>query len=178
MEVSIVKNIFLKISEIEPSELRKFIISEIGEKSKDKLYNYLKDLSESYPQFEEWFYNVVIPEVEEKNGEREILVVLSVIEGNPQAILSGIAILKKTKDEKKICTFRVHEDFKNKGIGTELFERCFEYLGTKKPIISISEDRIEMFKYHIEKYKFEKTQEICGIYKPDSIEYVFNGYLK
>ncbi|WP_145413876.1 GNAT family N-acetyltransferase [Paenibacillus xylanexedens] len=178
MEVSIVKNIFLKISEIEPSELRKFIISEIGEKSKDKLYNYLKDLSESYPQFEEWFYNIVIPEVEEKTGEREILLVVSEIEGNPQAILSGIAILKKSKEEKKICTFRVHQDFENKGIGTELFERCFEYLGTRKPIISISEDRIEMFKYHIEKYKFEKTQEISGIYKPNLIEYVFNGYLK
>ncbi|MDD4048905.1 MAG: GNAT family N-acetyltransferase [Clostridia bacterium] len=147
------------------------------DKVKEKLYNYLRDLAESYPQFDDWFYNVVLPEVELKKGEREIIIGISELEDSNKSILTGIAILKKTQLEKKICTFRVHEDYRNQGVGTELFEKCFEYLGTRKPIITISQNRQEMFKNHIMRYKFEGTQILKGYYKQDSIEYVYNGCL-
>jgi GNAT superfamily N-acetyltransferase len=177
MGAKIKKNIFLKVSEIEPEILRRYMINEVGEKAKDKLYNYLRDLAESYPQFESWFYNVVIPEVGIKNGEREIIIVVSEIEGLTQVILTGIAILKNKEQEKKICTFRVHEDFRDYGIGSELFEKCFEFLKTRKPIITISSDRKDMFENHIKKYGFNETQILKDYYKENSIEYVFNGYL-
>lgn len=177
MGANIIKNIFLKVSEIEPEILRLYMINEIGEKAKDKLYNYLRDLAESYPQFENWFYSVVIPEVSLKNREREIIIVISEIEGEAQVTLTGIAILKNKEQEKKICTFRVHEDYRDNGIGSELFESCFEFLGTRKPIITISSDRKDMFEYHIKKYDFFETQILKDYYKENSVEYVYNGYL-
>lgn len=178
MERNIKKNSFLEVSQIEPEVLRRFLINEVGEKAKDKLYNYLKDLGESYPRFDDWFYNVVIPEVELKNQEREIIIVVSELEGSKKVVLTGIAILKKNKLEKKICTFRIHEDYRNHGIGTELFEECFKYLGTRKPIITISQDRKEIFEKHIENYEFEERQMLKDYYKQGSIEYVYNGFLK
>ncbi|OFI05011.1 hypothetical protein CLOACE_19800 [Clostridium acetireducens DSM 10703] len=177
MKIKIKKNFYYRVSQIEPEVMRHFMINEVGEKAKEKLYNYLRDLAESYPQFDEWFYNTVIPEIELKNGEREIIIVLSELEGCNKAVLSGIAILKKKQLEKKICTFRIHEDYRNQGIGTELFEKCFEYLGTKKPMISISQDRKEMFEKHIKCYEFEETQILKDYYKKGSIEYVYNGWL-
>lgn len=177
MKTKVEKNFYYRVSQIEPEVLRHFMINEVGEKAKEKLYNYLRDLAESYPQFDDWFYNVVIPEVELKNGEREIIIVLSELKGSSKAMLTGIAILKKKELEKKICTFRVHENYRNQGIGTELFEKCFEYLDTRKPIITISDNRKEIFKKHIINYKFEETQILKDYYKKGSIEYVYNGFL-
>ncbi|AFQ44899.1 GNAT family N-acetyltransferase [Desulfosporosinus meridiei] len=176
MKMKVKKNYYHKVSQIEPEVLRRFMINEVGEKAKEKLYNYLKDLVDSYPKFDEWFFNTIIPEVELKNGEREIIIVLSELEDN-KVVLTGIAILKKKQSEKKICTFRIHEDYRSQRIGTELFEKCFEYLGTRKPIISISQDRKEMFENHIKSFCFEETQVLKDYYKKDSIEYVYNGYL-
>ncbi|BFT76144.1 GNAT family N-acetyltransferase [Paenibacillus sp. P36] len=178
MSNSIKKNVYLRVSEIEPELLRSYIINEVGEKAKDKLYNYLRDLTESYPQFEGWFFNVVIPDIELKNGKREIIIALSEVEDFPGSVLTGIAILKNTDEEKKICTFRIHENFRSQGIGTELFEECFKYLGTKKPIITISSDRKEMFEHHIKFYNFAETQVLEDYYKKNSIEYVYNGHLE
>jgi ribosomal protein S18 acetylase RimI-like enzyme len=169
---------FHLISKIEPAELRRLTMNEVGEKSKEKLYNYLRDLAESYPDFDDWFYDTVIPAINLKNNTREIIIAITEVEKEKKYLISGIAILKKTKDEKKICTFRIHEDFRNCGIGSDLFEQCFSYLETRKPIITISQNRIEMFKSHLERYEFEETQQLNDYYKNGSIEFVFNGYLE
>ncbi|PKL78206.1 MAG: hypothetical protein CVV25_12400 [Ignavibacteriae bacterium HGW-Ignavibacteriae-4] len=177
MEKKIRESFYYKVSQTEPEALRRFLINEVGEKSKEKLYNYLKDLADSYPKFDEWFYNTIIPEIELKNGEREIIMVLSDIEDCNKVILTGIAILKKKQSEKKICTFRIHEDYRNHGIGTELFEESFKYLETRKPIITISHDRRIFFEKHIKKFEFNETQILRDYYKNGSIEYVYNGIL-
>lgn len=173
----IINTRFIKLSETEPEEVRKLMINEIGEKAKDKLYNNLRDLADSYPNFAEWFYNIVMPEMELKDGRREIIIAISKIGDKEKYLLTGIAILKKTINEKKICTFRVHEDFRNQGIGTGLFEECFKYLDTKKPKITISENTIDMFKKHIELYKFDRCEILDGYYKEGIKEYVYNGKL-
>lgn len=173
----IINTNFIKLSETEPEAVRRLMINEVGEKAKEKLYNNLKDLAESYPNFGEWFYNTVMPEMELKNGEREIIIAVSEVENRKKYLLTGIAILKKTVDEKKICTFRVHKDFRNQGIGTGLFEECFKYLDTKKPKITISENTIDMFKKHIEYYQFDRCEILDGYYKKGIKEYVYNGKL-
>lgn len=177
MNIGIENTTFYKISEFEPETLRCYMITEVGEKAKDKLYNHLKDLTQSYPDFENWFYNIVIPEVELKNGQREIIIALSKLASKPKVVLTGIAILKKTDSEKKICTFRIHDNYHNQGIGTQLFEQCFTYLGTRKPIITISEDRKLMFERHIKTFRFVETQSLKDYYKKGSTEYVYNGLL-
>jgi len=177
LKMNIEKTTYHNVSEIEPEDLRLFMINEVGERAMDKLYNQLKDLVQSYPNFGSWFYNIVIPELKLKNGTREIVIALSKIEGHDKSILTGIAILKRNRLEKKICTFRIHDDYRNQGIGTELFEKCFEYLGTRTPIITISEDRKNMFEHHLTNYCFQETERLANYYNQGSIEYVYNGKL-
>lgn len=168
---------YLKVSDLNPKEFRDFFTNELRIYSKSKIYNQISDLSEVYPNFDEWFFNVVIPDLKLRNGVREIIFSLTNLHGNSTPVLSGIAILKKTDNEKKICTIRVHEHFRNLGIGSELFEKCFDFLETRKPVISISENSMEMFKKHIEDFDFELTHELNGYYVAGVTEYVFNGDL-
>jgi hypothetical protein len=171
------ENTFVLISSTEPEVMREYIITEIGERSKDKLYNFLKDLEKSYPDFDNWFYKTVAPEVKKRTGEREIIIVLSHFGKCVKQILTGIAILKKTPYEKKICAFRVHENYRFQGIGSELFEKCFEFLETRTPVITISSDRMSMFKHHIDKYNFVEKEILKDYYVKGSTEYVYNGIL-
>jgi len=96
-----------------------------------------------------------------------------IVRGNIE--LAGILILKNTENEKKICTIRVIENFRNKGIGTKLFEKSFEYLETKTPLITLPEECYkEGFKFLLERYRFKMTNKIIGAYRENKIEYFFN----
>ena len=75
------------------------------------------------------------------------------------------------------CSIRVNERYRNSGIGTELFKACFKFLETDKPVITISEKNIPIFKKHIDKYKFEQKQILDDYYIKGSKEYVYNGTL-
>ncbi|MCX0405349.1 GNAT family N-acetyltransferase [Clostridium perfringens] len=175
------KNIFNtryeRLSIVEPEYVRRLITTDVGEKLQDRIYNNLKELENSYPDFAGWYYNTVIPEIELKDGKREIILAISEVGEKKNFIITGIVILKKTNCEKKICTFRVHEEFRNRGIGTELFEQSFKYLDTREPVITISENNIDMFKSHIIQYKFKEYQILDGYYKSGIKEYVYNGVL-
>lgn len=179
MKNKIKRTEYIKVSEIRPEILRKHICSEVGEKATDVLYNYLKlDLTLNYPNFKEWYYNTVIPELNKEDGEREIIIALSEMYESFSTEITGIAILKRREHEKKICTIRIHENYRNLGIGTQLFKECFKYLGTEKPIITISEDREELFKKHIEKFGFKKVSVIKDLYRNGISEIIYNGDFK
>ena len=185
MEMKIIKNEFILVSEIKPEEMRNYAIFDIGEKLIDKAYNFLRDLEKSYPNFSNWYHGKVVPELRNKSYEREIIIVSSEIENKVEDItpkkkyeLTGIAILKKTRTEKKICAFRIHEDYRAQGIGKELFEQCFKFLDTREPVITISSDRIDIFRSFIEKYNFTEKERLKDYYIEGSTEYVYNGYLK
>lgn len=162
--------VYIKASEIKPEELKIYISSIVGSISQKSIYNDLSDLSDSYPDFKSWYENKVIKEISEGNKQREIIIAL---ENNEEIV--GISILKKTKEEKKICTFRIHEDYRNQGVGKSLFEESFKYLETRKPIITISENRKKMFEPLIKYYNFELVQKLPNYYKEDVVEFVYNG---
>lgn len=178
--MDIISTNYLKLSEIQPDTLKSFLMQEVALKSQDILYNYLQDLNDSYPDFKNWYYEKVVRDILDKNNRREIIVALSELdttELEEKHVITGIAILKKDIDEKKICTFRIHEDYRKLGIGKNLFEECFKYLETNKPVITISSNRKEMFDPLIKYFKFELNQELKDYYKNGSIEYVYNGVL-
>ncbi|OGO81937.1 MAG: hypothetical protein A2Y18_08185 [Clostridiales bacterium GWD2_32_19] len=52
-----------------------------------------------------------------------------------------------------------------------------EALGTEQPMITIAEYKLDMFKPAIEKYGWELTQEVSGLYNDKYKELVFNGEL-
>ena len=167
----------IKVSEVRPEELKKMLISEVGDRAQDKLYNFLQDLSLSYPDFNSWFFDKVIPEMERDANKREIIIVMSKM-GEGELRISGIAILKKDESEQKICTFRVHEDYRRHGIGTLLLEQCIAFLGTSAPIITVSSDRVKMFAPLLAKYNFKEMQRLDNYYVEGSTEYVYNGKLE
>lgn len=137
------------------------------------VYDKIKFLSNDYPGFKEWYFNKVIPGLDIQ--EREILI--CIVNEENKYMLGGIAILKKTEEEKKICTLRVTPEYEKNGVGYALFDRAFEILDTIKPVFTVSEDRIEMFKRHLDKYNFVQTHCIKDIYSKGKCEYVFNGSL-
>lgn len=163
------------LSEVTPDELQIYIAEDVCVKSQKSLYNNLIELAESYPKFEEWYQNKIINDLKLKNKKREVIIALNQVK--EKMIVSGIVILKKDLNEKKICTIRVHENFRDKGLGTKLFKESFKYLETEKPLITISENRMNDFKNHIEKFEFELTETLPNYYKKGMKEYVFNGKL-
>lgn len=121
-----------------------------------------------YPQRFEFYYGKCVPGL--FTGEREIIVCYE--SGEPVAT----AVLKKTAKERKLCTLFVREGHQRRGIGTEMAERCFEWLGTRQPLLTIPDYKAEKFEKMIDRYGWRKTQILPhGYYNDEHREYVYNG---
>ena len=105
------------------------------------------------------------------SGKREIL--FSIIDD----YISGIAILKNTPEERKICTLRVVDKFQHRGVAQVLVRNSFDFLDTEKPLITVSSVRDHQFKSLFDYFGFQKTFELSNYYKLDSSEIVYNGAL-
>lgn len=133
------------------------------------IYDALSDLENEYPNFGKWLLQVFddIP-----TKKRSIILKLY----NQKIV--AISIVKHTKQEEKISTFRVFPKYKRLGIGSELMEDSLYYLKNDSPIITVSEKRIFEFGSFLTKLKFEKTQEIPSCYIQNVSEHVLNGKLE
>lgn len=135
-----------------------------------KIHDVLMDLSLIYPNFKGWYEGKIVPGLE--SGDRSLLVEIRNSE------LAGIAIIKDTIEEKKLCCLRVLPKFQNKsGVGLQLFERSMSELNTRYPLLSVSNDRHEYFDRIFKYYGFKKTWEYPNLYRPQKTEYSFNGLI-
>ena len=139
---------------------------------KEQIKCFLADLP--YPNIDAWL-NKVINEINNHPDNREMFVCLSNDGGSPSIL--GLVILKKTHCEKKICTLKVDERSKRKGIGSALILKAFDFLETDKPLITVPEEYDDVFSKILDKFRFEKTCEIYGLYRDNKIEYIYNGLL-
>jgi GNAT superfamily N-acetyltransferase len=132
---------------------------------------FLSNLITEYPQHYEWFAKMVF---KINNGkERDILLCQ-----NETGKIIGTSILKRTNNERKICTLRVDSLYQRHGIGRKLFLKSFEWLETEKPIISVSCEKLEQFEKIFKYFNFKVEQVCSGLYKQNRSEYVFNGELR
>lgn len=127
-----------------------------------------------YPNFDEWF-DKVLKEIEEDNIKREILFFGNVDSNGLQ--IEGIAILKNTEEEKKICYLYIsfYEDVEN------VFEEIYNYLGIETPLITVEK---EIFENKYENYlvtskkerklKFNLTSIVSDKYIKGKTELIFN----
>ena len=122
-----------------------------------------------YPDFRSWYQDVVMPGI--KNRERKIL-----IEGEIDNI-RGIAILKKTSREEKICTIWVDESFRGRGVATNLMRKSFLHLKTNRPLFTVPQERWAEFQKIVEQYQFKEVQVLDSWYRAGKKEYVYNGFL-
>ena len=145
-----------------------------------EVYEKLKDLEDTYPDFYNWYTDKVTPELNEDTGRRNIIFAISDVLVGELIIkrLTGIAIIKNSQHERKICTFRVFSQYKNQGVGVTLLQYCFKELGTTRPLISIAEPALKGFNKYIAKYDWKLTEILPSYYKTGITEYVFNGYLE
>ena len=130
----------------------------------------LSSLSTFYPTFDKWYFEKVYAGL--YNGERKIL--LHYLGNN----LAGIAILKSTSYEKKLCCLRVTPSFYGSGVGLKLFSESFKYLETERPLLSVSEEQLPIFHRIFNHFSFEIGDEYRDLYRKKKNEISFNGLLK
>ncbi|WP_342051589.1 MULTISPECIES: GNAT family N-acetyltransferase [unclassified Cupriavidus] len=129
----------------------------------------LGDLSDYYPEFDKWYNQKVLPGIQ--SGERSIILTYS------SQALSGLAIVKRTDTEKKLCCLRVVPGFQGSGSGLKLFEKAFDILETTSPLLSVAEERLSVFEKLFDYYGFELARHYRDIYRPQKSEFSFNGLL-
>lgn len=138
---------------------------------RSNIFYFLYNLIYEYPFFTGWYKNLFGNE-NNIQKEREIIVC------EYKSKIVGVAILKATKTENKICTLRVAEDFRRIGIGKELFNRSLEWLEDEKPLITIHKRQEEQFSHLLNYFDFKLEQKKLGYYSLFSTEFVYNGELK
>lgn len=136
-----------------------------------RIYTFLKKLKFEYRQFDKW-YDSLFDEDNHLIKGREIIICEDL-----HGIILGVAILKNSMTEKKICTLRVGEKFQYQGIGTQLVKMSIDELGVEKPMITINKNKLKQFKKLFDKYNFELTQTKKHYYGIFNTELVFNGTL-
>ena len=129
----------------------------------------MESASAYYPQFDTWYFQKVIPDV--IAGRRKIIT--EIRDGN----VVGTAIIKLS-EELKLSTLKVSDSVKNRGIGIKLFEKSFELLGTRRPFLTVSEERLPLFQKIFRYYNFELTSVREGIYRSGKKEFFFNEFNK
>ena len=137
---------------------------------KTQLFNFLSGLETWYPDFPQWYVRLFAGD--DLAAGREIF--LCIHAGK----IAGVIILKKSDDEKKICTIRVAPQYQRRGIGTKLMETGIRWLSCEKPLITVNEKAFPQYEKLLSKFGFVKTQETPGYYVPELVEYVYNGKME
>lgn len=128
----------------------------------------LKDLKSDYPNFDDWFIKV---KYDIYFGSKILIMRL-----NEKEEIVAIAILKLTKSEKKICVFKVLEEYRGKGESTKFMEYILTITGDK-PLITVSSNRLPEYQKLFDKFGFELFKVYDNYYKEGLSEYCFNGFL-
>ncbi len=138
----------------------------------DSLLNELKrilsDLAFEYPFFMEWLKKVFLELM--SSDSRIILLYCE----NDILDIKGISILKKTKNERKICTLRVVNSYRNQGIGTCLLKKSIDILEDSKPLITVSGIHMKEFAPFLKKHGFIPKDKVKSLYRRGCYEYFFN----
>jgi len=87
--------------------------------------------------------------------------------------LAGCVLIKKTEEEKKICTLFVHPDYRKQGLGGKLMEQTLSELG-EHPLITVSDRNIAQLAPLLRKKGFHLSAVKKGAYRPEDTEYYFN----
>ena len=135
-----------------------------------KIYNLTSSISNYYQNYEIWYWTKQIPRI--NSEKRNILFIRN---PNNKNEIIAISCLKKDEKERKICTLYVKDEYRNQGFGSLIIEESFKWLETTKPLITIPEYKLNEFIPIIEKYHWNLTEIIEGLYHPVYKELFFNN---
>ncbi len=132
----------------------------------DEILNITLPIKDDYPNYKTWF---LTKHLEGIGKDRDILFTVC------KKQIVGIANIKFS--EQKICTLYIRPGFRQNKIGKQLIYECMNALGTSKPLITISSNKIHFFKKIIKDYKWEYSEILNNYYTTGSDEFIFNGNL-
>ena len=127
-----------------------------------------KSINDTYPKHNEWLFTKFFPEL--KIGKRKIVMAYTE-DKNP----IGVALLKDTDEEKKICCLFVREDCRNNGIASCLMKESCKVLSTDKPLITVSDRNLPQLQRLLDKNGFEFSYKKKGAYQSEDTENYFNN---
>ncbi len=137
-----------------------------------KIYDITDFICEDYPNYKEWYFKKQLPRIFTPNGE----ILFARSEEDKDKILA-MSCLKSDEEEKKICTLYVSNQVRGQHLGTRMVEASMQFLGTTKPLITLADYKLPMFQPIIEKYDWELTEIVSGLYSDRAKELCFNGTL-
>ena len=120
-----------------------------------------------YPDYKHWFINTQVPGL--YDNTRNIII------AHIQNKIVGFVSLKKTPQEKKICTFYVEKSFRKNKIGTILVEKAIEYLEEERPLITIPMDKLNDFIRIGNRFNWQITEIKENLYRLNNPEVIVNG---
>lgn len=127
-------------------------------------------VKDDYPDYRNWYQTIQIPGI--YNGTRNIII------AHIKERIVGFISLKKTSEEKKICTFYVEKNFRRNKIGMLLAAKAVEYLEEDKPLITIPLDKLNEFAHIAAKYDWQISDIKENLYRLNNPEVIVNGELK
>lgn len=136
----------------------------------NSIKKFLRRLNIEYPDFNGWYDNL-FQEDKQLHSDREIIIC------EKDYRIAGIAILKSTEEEKKICTLRVARPYQRQGIGRNLMERGFEWLEDDRPLITMHRSKQHQFAPLLDYYGFTLEAMQWNYYNIFSTELSYNGIL-
>lgn len=143
------------------------------EKVNDELFAIFDIASQNYPGHEAWYISKQLRETA-LTSKRDILFIRNT---NYPFELIAISCLKKTDDEKKICTFYIKQAYRKPKVYELLIKASLTFLKTAWPLITISDEKVDMLTSIIERYNWHLTEVLPDYYQKGASELCFNGYL-
>lgn len=140
-----------------------------ADRLKKILQNILSDLQLEYPFFLVWLHKVF---EELRISEKRIILICC--DSDNVFDIKGVAILKNTLEERKICTLRVLPPYRHQGIGTLLLKKSIEILKDQYPLITVSGIHMNSFGPFLRKNGFVLRDKIKSIYRRGCYEYFYN----
>lgn len=134
-----------------------------------EIFAAIGSLETIYPGFRNWFYSKVAIA---SGDERAIFVTRA------RDRILGIGIAKRSLTERKLCTLWTAPTTRDSGIATAIADQAFDWLETSHPLFTVPEERIAEFRGLLRRWHFTRTNAVVSYYRPNKIEYVFNGYLR
>jgi len=127
------------------------------------IYEDFKYLDNYYPNFQNWYYNKLVPNIMNGNGTA-----LTMMNRNE---IIGISFFK----EDKLQAIRVLPKYQNKGKSMNLLDETFKLMDNDKPFCSVAEELFHDYsRIFINRYDFIIPKVEKGIYRKGKLEYLFN----
>lgn len=136
----------------------------------ERAYAAVAWLKSEYPGFDDWYWQTVVPGID--TGERR----LTSVERDGRVV--GVGISKRSNSEKKMCTIWVDPEFEGTGLGIRLMKDSMRWLGTDKPLATVSQSRMPAFAQIMARLGYDLTQVLPDYYVDGQSEFVFNGALQ